>query len=194
MVVQQPTWALRCPSCARSLKMYNNLVERCFRECVEDMRSKTLSSKEEQVCVGMHGARALPLAWCICMRRAASNPWGELQPRALHMPRLHRVAPDHHTAQGSFCVLVMPDPSGAVIFTLAHAAGHNQSSSTCTLTLLHSHYPSYLLTFHLQCTAKCCEKFMNVTGRVGMRFGEFFSQMEAAAQAQMQEMAKQQQK
>lgn len=34
---------------ARSLKMYNNLVERCFRECSEDMRSKTLNSKEEQV-------------------------------------------------------------------------------------------------------------------------------------------------
>jgi hypothetical protein len=33
---------------------------------------------------------------------------------------------------------------------------------------------------------------MNVTGRVGMRFSEFFSQMEAAANAQMAEMLKQQ--
>jgi hypothetical protein len=33
---------------------------------------------------------------------------------------------------------------------------------------------------------------MNVTGRVGMRFSEFFSQMEAAAQQHMQEMIKQQ--
>ncbi|KAJ9528665.1 hypothetical protein QJQ45_020552 [Haematococcus lacustris] len=74
----------------KCLKMYNNLVERCFRECVEDMRSKAMSSKEEQ------------------------------------------------------------------------------------------------------CVAKCCEKYMNVTGRVGMRFSEFFSQMEAAAQQQMAEMAKQQ--
>jgi hypothetical protein len=32
-----------------SLKMYNNLVERCFRECAEDMRSKALSSTEEKV-------------------------------------------------------------------------------------------------------------------------------------------------
>ena len=34
---------------SRSLKMYNKLVERCFRECVEDMRSKALTTKEEQV-------------------------------------------------------------------------------------------------------------------------------------------------
>ena len=32
-----------------SLKMYNNLVERCFKECAEDMRSKALSSGEEKV-------------------------------------------------------------------------------------------------------------------------------------------------
>ncbi|KAG2444782.1 hypothetical protein HXX76_001525 [Chlamydomonas incerta] len=64
-----------------SLKMYNKLVERCFKECVEDMRSKALTGKEEQ------------------------------------------------------------------------------------------------------CVAKCCEKFMHVTGRVGMRFQEFFSQMEQQAAA-----------
>lgn len=41
-----------CPrsACAHSLKMYNNLVERCFKECTEDMRSKSLSSSEEKVC------------------------------------------------------------------------------------------------------------------------------------------------
>jgi mitochondrial import inner membrane translocase subunit TIM9 len=65
--------------------MYNSLVERCFKECVEDMRSKTMSGKEEQ------------------------------------------------------------------------------------------------------CVAKCCEKFMHVTGRVGVRFGEFFSQMEAAAEEQLKQ-------
>jgi import inner membrane translocase subunit TIM9 len=32
-----------------SLKMYNNLVERCFKECAEDMRSKALTSSEEKV-------------------------------------------------------------------------------------------------------------------------------------------------
>ncbi|KAJ9528296.1 hypothetical protein QJQ45_014269 [Haematococcus lacustris] len=87
---QALTAALEHMQVRDSLKMYNNLVERCFRECVEDMRSKAMSSKEEQ------------------------------------------------------------------------------------------------------CVAKCCEKYMNVTGRVGMRFSEFFSQMEAAAQQQMAEMAKQQ--
>jgi import inner membrane translocase subunit TIM9 len=29
--------------------MYNKLVERCFRECVSDMRSKALSGEEEKV-------------------------------------------------------------------------------------------------------------------------------------------------
>ncbi|KXZ42650.1 hypothetical protein GPECTOR_127g528 [Gonium pectorale] len=62
--------------------MYNRLVERCFKECVEDMRSKALTGKEEQ------------------------------------------------------------------------------------------------------CVAKCCEKFMHVTARVGMRFQEFFTQMEAQAAQQ----------
>ena len=28
---------------------YNNLVERCFKECAEDMRSKSLTSNEEKV-------------------------------------------------------------------------------------------------------------------------------------------------
>ncbi|KAG2501846.1 hypothetical protein HYH03_000344 [Edaphochlamys debaryana] len=65
-----------------SLKMYNSLVERCFKECVEDMRSKALTGKEEQ------------------------------------------------------------------------------------------------------CVAKCCEKFMHVTARVGMRFQEFFTQMEQQAAQQ----------
>lgn len=41
----------RYPICdaERSLKMYNRLVEMCFKECVEDMRSKALTGKEEQV-------------------------------------------------------------------------------------------------------------------------------------------------
>ena len=38
-----------------SLKMYNNLVERCFKECAEDMRSKALSSGEEKVCLCVCG-------------------------------------------------------------------------------------------------------------------------------------------
>ncbi|GAX82093.1 hypothetical protein CEUSTIGMA_g9521.t1 [Chlamydomonas eustigma] len=73
-----------------SLKMYNNLVERCFRECAEDMRSKALSSTEEK------------------------------------------------------------------------------------------------------CVAKCVEKFMNLTGRVGQRFGEFYAEMEKQANEHMQELMKQQ--
>uniref|UniRef100_A0A7R9VZX6 Mitochondrial import inner membrane translocase subunit n=1 Tax=Chlamydomonas euryale TaxID=1486919 RepID=A0A7R9VZX6_9CHLO len=68
-----------------SLKMYSNLVERCFRECTEDMRSKSLSSNEEK------------------------------------------------------------------------------------------------------CVTRCCEKFMHVTGRVGMRFNEFYTEMEKAAADHLQQ-------
>mgnify|MGYP001807187770 CR=1 FL=1 len=38
--------------------MYNKLVERCFQECVEDMRSKALTGKEEQVRADDGGRRA----------------------------------------------------------------------------------------------------------------------------------------
>ena len=40
----------------------------------------------------------------------------------------------------------------------------------------------------LQCTSRCVEKFMNTTARVGVRFGEFFSEMEKQAAEQMQAM------
>jgi hypothetical protein len=32
-----------------SLRMYNSLVERCFRDCVESFRRKDLDSTEEKV-------------------------------------------------------------------------------------------------------------------------------------------------
>lgn len=32
-----------------SLKLYNNLVERCFKDCVQDFRSKNLAKDEEKV-------------------------------------------------------------------------------------------------------------------------------------------------
>lgn len=74
-------------------------------------------------------------------------------------------------------------------------------TAACTITQQHTTESALLLTpLHspailchcLQCVVKCCEKFMNVTGRVGMRFSEFFTQMEAAAQQHMQEALKQQ--
>ena len=33
-----------------SLRMYNTLVERCFRDCVDSFRRKDLDSTEEKVC------------------------------------------------------------------------------------------------------------------------------------------------
>lgn len=107
--------------------MYNNLVERCFKECIEDMRSKSMSSKEEQV-------------RCNCAGGSVSHSTTPMYSRLL--------------ANGISNASVMP------------------------VLPLHAHTQA-------QCVAKCCEKFMNVTGRVGMRFSEFFSQMEAAAAEQM---------
>lgn len=33
----------------RSLRLYNALVERCFKDCVDDFRSKNLAKDEEKV-------------------------------------------------------------------------------------------------------------------------------------------------
>lgn len=102
------------PLCAlrvRSLKMYNNLVERCFKECVEDMRSKTMSTKEEQARAAMWmmrsvgaaaagggsaaGLAGLPRQWCEptpsrdLRGRSARNalaPLQELTPRNCPRP------------------------------------------------------------------------------------------------------------
>lgn len=36
--------------CACSLRMYNSVVERCFKDCVESFRRKDLEASEEKVC------------------------------------------------------------------------------------------------------------------------------------------------
>jgi len=38
-----------CAFVVGSLKLYNNLVERCFKDCVQDFRSKNLAKDEEKV-------------------------------------------------------------------------------------------------------------------------------------------------
>ncbi|RUS27099.1 mitochondrial import inner membrane translocase subunit TIM9 [Jimgerdemannia flammicorona] len=40
------------------MKMYQNLVERCFNDCVNDFTSKTITSKEEN-CVNRCAAKIL---------------------------------------------------------------------------------------------------------------------------------------
>lgn len=42
---------LRTAAVCCSLKLYNNLVEKCFKDCVLDFRSKNLGKDEQQVCV-----------------------------------------------------------------------------------------------------------------------------------------------
>ncbi len=40
---------LGLPSLVGSLKMYNGLVERCFKDCVDSFRRKDLEGSEEKV-------------------------------------------------------------------------------------------------------------------------------------------------
>jgi hypothetical protein len=37
------------PTTTHSLRLYNGLVERCFKDCVSEFRSKNLDKPEEQV-------------------------------------------------------------------------------------------------------------------------------------------------
>ena len=41
--------------CACSLRMYNSVVERCFKDCVESFRRKDLEASEEKVCQSWPG-------------------------------------------------------------------------------------------------------------------------------------------
>ena len=42
--------------CACSLRMYNSVVERCFKDCVESFRRKDLEASEEKVCQHWQGS------------------------------------------------------------------------------------------------------------------------------------------
>lgn len=44
----------------RSLRMYNSLVERCFKDCVESFRRKDLDATEEKVRRGGWSAAGKP--------------------------------------------------------------------------------------------------------------------------------------
>ena len=41
---------LNAVRCVCSLRMYNSVVERCFKDCVESFRRKDLEASEEKVC------------------------------------------------------------------------------------------------------------------------------------------------
>lgn len=50
------------PCCAAcSLRMYNSLVERCFKDCIETFRRKDLDSTEEKVHTHCSALFSLPL-------------------------------------------------------------------------------------------------------------------------------------
>lgn len=54
-----------------SLRMYNSLVERCFRECVENFRRKTLDANEEK-CVSKCTEKFLKHSARVSMRFSVS--------------------------------------------------------------------------------------------------------------------------
>ena len=39
-----------------SLRMYNSLVEKCFRDCIDSFRRKDLDNTEERVCILFNSA------------------------------------------------------------------------------------------------------------------------------------------
>lgn len=55
-----------------SLRMYNGLVERCFRECVDNFRRKTLDANEEK-CVSKCTEKFLKHSARVSMRFAVSG-------------------------------------------------------------------------------------------------------------------------
>jgi hypothetical protein len=137
-----------CLSC--SLKLYNNLVERCFKDCVLDFRSKTLGKDEEKVSSSKAGmgsnGQCGPLEGCrlqSCFVRWVEGRTGS------YAGRHTRIVP-------ACCVKC--------------------SSLTPHQRWLRCH--CRWLPLPVQCVQKCCEKFMNVSARTGARFQEFFSEME----------------
>ncbi|CAH9079905.1 unnamed protein product [Cuscuta europaea] len=55
-----------------SLRMYNNLVERCFTDCVETFRRKTLD-KQEETCVRRCAEKFLKHSMRVGLRFAELN-------------------------------------------------------------------------------------------------------------------------
>lgn len=43
------------------MRLYNNLVQRCFGDCVDDFRSKHLTDGEEKVCMFSRGCNVADL-------------------------------------------------------------------------------------------------------------------------------------
>ncbi|GJY16067.1 mitochondrial import inner membrane translocase subunit TIM9 [Tanacetum coccineum] len=57
---------------AKNLRMYNNLVERCFTDCVDSFRRKTLD-KQEETCVKRCAEKFLKHSMRVGLRFAELN-------------------------------------------------------------------------------------------------------------------------
>jgi hypothetical protein len=62
------------------MRLYNNLVQRCFNDCVDDFRSKHLSSGEEKVRV-CRAARRARAALAQDVSSSSGRGWSSQQPR-----------------------------------------------------------------------------------------------------------------
>lgn len=51
------------PACVYSMRLYNNLVQRCFNDCVDDFRSKHLTTGEEKARGGEGGGEGSRAAY-----------------------------------------------------------------------------------------------------------------------------------
>ena len=90
---QRPMSAVRCSPMRRRvqmqdfLRMYSNLVERCFNSCCNDFTSKALSSKEvrslphsplppRNACIAQHGLTSSVGAMCDELHRQVPEAFG----------------------------------------------------------------------------------------------------------------------
>lgn len=213
-----------CLQC--SLRMYNNLVERCFKECAQDMRSKALNGQEEQVrggwdwavqhewsaaicrqhqalcamCVGARGGslKRRGLAVLLSPMRVVASPGVPCPPPSGCSCHCHSVLICVCAGEGGICPRGREGSSSAPAFPFSSpcvvlAWEHAPHDAAC---VPHPHppharapAPDKLRCAALpasQCVAKCAEKFMNTTARVGLRFQEFFTEMEKHAAASQQ--------
>ena len=151
--------------------MYNSLVERCFKDCVDSFRRKDLDATEEKV------------------SSRAGNGWEGCSVGLLDVVALWTQAQRQGGAGGGECWGVLGRAVGGVRAAEFEAALFTSTlTHTCPLRcpapappVRHCRPPCP------QCVQSCCTKFMKHSARMGLRFGELSSEAESQMQQMMQQ-------
>lgn len=169
-----------CTACPlRSLRMYNSLVERCFRDCVDSFRRKDLDAAEEKV-------RALEWVWVWgvggCRGGAVRAHWAAAAggPRLTCLPAVERSKGGRGHAPSRLV--------GSWAGQLPGCSRRHAPKPRLNLTRAPPR-PAPPRVRPPQCVQSCCAKFMKHSARVGLRFGELSSEAESQMAAIMQQQA-----